>query len=680
MAEKVVRSICGFCHTSCGLKVHLSNGRISSVEGDPEHPMNKGYLCVKARAIRPLLESDDRLKFPMKKTKGGWVRVSWDEALNLAAERLTAIREKKGGESLVRCSGAPVTYEARDGFLQFTGVYGSPNQTGAGNLCHVPRNLAFVSAFGAKPEPDHENAKVILLWGSNPANANRLGGYAAYDGFHQVLHRAKKKGVKVVVIDPVRSETASLADLWVRPNLGTDSALGLAMAYTIIGEGLYDKAFVKEWVVGFEEIQRHVETMPPKRAEEITSIPAEQIMELARLYAKTEGAVIHDGNGLDMHTNGVDMVRAICLLIALTGNIDRPGGNVFFSFASQRPLPTVKTGTKWIGSEQFPLFPQVSFPALKESLLSGGPDRPAAMIVHHSNPVLVQANQERTKQALANLDFLMVMDIFPTATTEIADLVLPAATDFERIDYRAYSSSRGGFLCLRDKIVEPSGEARSVFEVEYELAKKMGLAEGYPFRNSEEWINFVLQPSRVTLEDLRKNPVHYASPAVVYRKYEKEGFQTPSRKVECYSERFKGCHGAPLPAYRPSLESDPSGPKEFPLQGTTRRPAEYVHTRLRNLAPMDKLYPAPLVFIHPVDAGKRGIAQDDTVRVNSPRGTIQVNAKITENVKPGLIAVDFGWGNPADHKPGMNLLTNDEVWDPVSGGYPNRLFVCEVTK
>jgi len=150
--------------------------------------------------------------------------------------------------------------------------------------------------------------------------------------------------------------------------------------------------------------------------------------------------------------------------------------------------------------------------------------------------------------------------------------------------------------------------------------------------------------------------------------------------VECYSEKFKQFHGDPLPGYRPPMESDPAGSKEYPLQGTTRRPAEYVHTRFRNLAPMDKLYPAPLAFIHPVDAGKRGIGQHDPVQVKSPRGTIQVTARITEDLKPGLIAVDFGWGNPADQKPGMNLLTSDEVWDPVSGGYPNRLFLCEVTK
>ncbi len=683
MTNKTFRSVCGFCHCSCGLKIYMENGRISRVEGDPEHPMNKGYLCLKAKGIKPLLESEERLQFPLKKTMAGWTRLSWDEALDFAAERLTKIRGENGAESLVRYSGAPVTYEARDGFLQFMGVYGSPNFTGASNLCHVPRHLAFVSAFGGKPEPDYENTRLILFWGSNPVNSNRLSGYASYNGFNKIIDQARKRGVKIVVIDPIRSETASLADLWIHPNIATDSALGLAMLHTIVHEELHDKEFVDQWVVKFDQIKEHVKAMPPERAEGITSVPADQIKELARLYAKTEGALIHEGNGLDMHTNGVDMVRVICLLMAVTGNIDRPGANVFFSIAPQRLLPTIKAERKWVGSEEFPLFPQSSFPAIKESLLNQTKDCPKAMIVHHSNPVLVQANQERTKKALQNLDFLLVFDIFPTATTEIADLILPSATDFERVDYRAYSSSQGGYLALRDKLVEPPGESRSVFEVEYELAKKMGMEAGYPFRNTEEWINFVLEPSHVTLDDLRKNQIVYVSPPVVYEKYKTKGFGTPSQKVECYSERFKQFNDSPLPHFEYPKESHRTNPEwstEYPLRGTTRRPAEFVHTRFRNLHPMKKLYPVPLVFIHPIDADGRGIRENDVVDIKSPRGMIRAEAKITENVRPGLVAIDFGWGNPSDKSSSLNALTADEVWDPVSGGYPNRLFVCEAKK
>jgi anaerobic selenocysteine-containing dehydrogenase len=703
MKDKVVNTICGFCHTNCGVKVYVQNGRIVKIEGDPDHPVNRGHLCVKAAGIKELVESEDRLKYPLKKTKGGFARISWDEAFDFAAERLTHIREKYGPGGLFRFFGAPVSYEGRDGFLQFMGAFGSPNLTGASNLCHVPRAVAFHEAFGGRPEPDYENTELIIFWGVNPVVTTRFGSYASYEGFNKIIPRAKERGVKIVVVDPVRSETAALADIWIRPNIGTDGALGLAMAHTLIHEGLYNEEFVQQWVVGFDEIKKHVAPMTPEWAEKITSVPASLIREFARLYANTERALIHDGNGLDMHTNGVDMVRVICLLIALTGHIDEPGGDVFFSFVAQRPLPVKKAEDKWVGSfayqggtalafttkeknkwmgwKDFPVFPAVSFPFVKNALLNEASERPRAMIVHHSNPVLVEANQAKTKRALENLEFLMVFDIFPTATTEVADLILPSASDFERVDYRAYSSTKGGFLALREKVIEPVGESRSAFEVEYELAKRLGLDQDYPFRNSEEWVNFVLEPAKVTVNDLRNNPIIYASPPVVYRKYQKDGFKTASGKVECYSEKFKKFGYDPLPVFRHPQETQITRPelaKEYPLLGTTRRPGEYVHTKFRNLPSLQKLYPDPWTMIHPQDADARTIRTNDWVEIKSPVGKIQTQAKVTEDVPQGLAAIDFGWGNPTDKKASLNELTSDEVWDPISGGYPCRLFLCEI--
>jgi anaerobic selenocysteine-containing dehydrogenase len=683
MAEKMVRSLCGFCHANCGIKVRVQDGKVTRIEGDPENPVNRGCLCSKAQALKPMLESEERLKFPLKKTKDGFVKVSWDEALDLAAEKLTEIREAYGPESLFLCGGAPVTYVARDGFRQFMGVFGSPNFTGAANLCHVPRKVAFDDAFGGRPEPDLENTRLIIFWAGNPVNTTRFTGHASIDGFHLAISRAKERGAKVIVIDAVGTETAALADEWVRPNIATDTALGLAMAHTIIKENLYDRAFVEKWVIKFDEIKRHVEPLTPEWAEEITAVPAERIRKLARLYATTEGAAIKDGNGLDMHTTGVDMVRTICLLVALTGNIDRKGGDVFLSFVPQTSLPTVKSEKRPMGRDEFPLFPEVPFSAVKERLVSEAPERPRAMIVHHANPALVQANRERTKQALEKLEFLMVMDIFPTATTELADLVLPAAADLETVDYRALSSTNGGFLTLREKVVEPPESARPVFEVEYELAKKMGIEQGYPFRNAEEWLNFVLKPAKVTVDDLRRQHVIYGSPAAVYKKYEKDGFKTPSGKVECYSERFKKAGRQALPVFEYPKESPAARPdlaKKYSLCATTRRPAEFVHTKLVNLPTAGRIYQDPLVKMNTADAAKRGIKQDDMVEVESRTGKIRLKTSISEDVKPGVVTIDFGWGNPTDKKASINSLSPDDVWDPVSGGYPNRLFLCEVKK
>ena len=187
----------------------------------------------------------------------------------------------------------------------------------------------------------------------------------------------------------------------------------------------------------------------------------------------------------------------------------------------------------------------------------------------------------------------------------------------------------------------------------------------------------------MTLNDLRNKQIIYASAPVVYRKYEKEGFKTPSKKVECYSERFKSCNYEPLPVFQYPKESHMTKPEwlsKSSLLGTTRKPAEFVHTKHRNLPEITKTYPDPLVWVHPTDARTRGVRQNEIVEVKSPRGRIQVKAKITEDVGPGLVAIDFGWGNPSDMKSNLNLLTSDEVWDPISGGYPNRLFLCEIEK
>jgi anaerobic selenocysteine-containing dehydrogenase len=682
MMKKVVRSLCGLCHTNCGILVHREDGKISRIEGDPEHPANRGSLCSKAQTLKPTLESEQRLKYPLRRTKNGLTRVSWEEALEFAAEKLMKIKQEYGPESLFRCIGAPVTYSARDGFQQLVGLYGSPNRTGASNLCHVPRSIAFNDAFGGRPEPDFTKSNLVIFWASNPINTTRYTGYTTCNGFNRIIPRLKSRGAKIIVIDPVRAEIVDHADDWVRPNLGADTALGLAMAHTIIEEGIYDRPFVEKWLLNFDEIKRHVLPFTPSWAEKISGVPADRIKALARRYATTDGAIIVDGNGFDMHANGVDMARTVCLLIALTGNLDKPGGNVFMPFARQNSLPTVKTAIKPMGKDQFPMFPEVSFQVFKESMLSGNPGHPRAMIALHANPVLTQANQARTRQALQKLDFLMVVDIFPTATTEIADLVLPAAADLEALDYRAYSSTEGGFLALREKVAEPLGESRSVFEMEYALAEKMSLAKDYPFRNSEEWINYALKPTNLTVSDLRREGIVFATPPVAYHKHLESGFNTPSGKIECCSERFKNAGRGALPVFEPPFEDSAveAVQKKFSLIATSRRPAELVHTKLANLPTSGRLNLEPSVKMSSSDAQARRIQEGERVEVESRNGTIRLKAVVTDDVVPGLVSIDFGWGNPTDNKASMNLLTRDDIWDPVSGGYPNRYTPCEVKK
>jgi len=648
--------------------------------------MNRGRLCVKGDAIPEFVRAEERLKYPMKRTTNGFKRISWDEALGLAAEKLGEIRSKYGPLSLARCIGAPVSYQCRDGFAQFMGEYGSPNMTGAGNLCMVPRVTAFIAVTGeTRAEPDYDSTNLVLYWGANPVASERFGSYSAYDGMRRILSSLKKRGVKIIAIDPFRTGTVKQADEWVQIRPGSDAALGLAMIHVIIAENLYDRSFVETYTTGFEALKEHVKEFSPKWAESYTGIQEKRIAELARTYATARPAAIYEGNGLDMYANGVEAVRTVAMLISLTGNLDVPGGNVFMPFAPQSRLPTKPLPMeKSLWREKFPVYREVPFTALKEAVLGGEESRPRALIVHHSNPVLVQANERRTRKAMERMDFIIASEIFPTATSEMADLVLPIASDFETFGYRAYSSVHGGFLALARPIAPPVGESRPVFEVEYELAERMGLHQDYPFRDTMGWLQFMIRPSGVDFERISEEQIVYATEPVQYRKFIGSGFNTPSGKVEFYSKRFKDSGYSPMPCL-----GEPAGEpmaraslaeKGFPLLGTSRRPSSFVHTKFRNLNALSKLYPGPLAWMNPVDASLRGLSGGDRAQVTSPHGEITLKVKITENTYPGLVWIDFGWGNPTDGQANINVLTDDAHFDPISGGTPNRLFPCEVRK
>lgn len=686
MRAKNYRTICQFCHTNCGIIVRRASSGIDSVKGDPEHPMNRGRCCSKVAAIPELVNSKDRLRHPLRRTSKGFKKITWDEALKYAAEKLGEIRAKFGPSSLIRSAGSPVSYQGRDGFLQFTGSYGTPNNSGTASLCMVPRMVAFRAVTGdIRAEADFEKAELVVFWGSDPLVSERFGAYSAYNGMRKIIPRLKERGVRIIAINPVRSQTVREADDWVQINPGTDVALGLAMINLIIREELYDKEFVVKHTSGFEELANHVRLNTPKWAAAITGIAEEAIMDLARIYAKTKRAAICDGNGLDMYTNGVDAVRTVAILIGLTGKLDAPGGNVFLPFVRQSVLPTKATPIeKRIWHKKFPIFPELPFIAVKEAILRDEDNRPHAMIVHRANPVLVNANEARTKRALEKLEFIMVNEIFRTATAEMADLILPMASDFESYGYRAYSSFEGGFLALARPVADPPGEAKSVFEVECKLAEKMGLQHDYPFYDTVSWIDYMIKPSGITFKQLDEEQIVYGTSEAQYNKHLKNGFNTPSAKVEFYSQLFEAHDYRPLPSYSEPA-GEPLGPTirssmGFPLLGTSRSPAQFVHTKFREIETLTKSYPEPLVRIHPQDATKREIKEGDTVGVTSPQGRITLKATLSEDTKAGLVWIDFGWGNPADGKANINVLTNDKFFDPVSGGTPNRIFACEVTR
>jgi anaerobic selenocysteine-containing dehydrogenase len=278
----------------------------------------------------------------------------------------------------------------------------------------------------------------------------------------------------------------------------------------------------------------------------------------------------------------------------------------------------------------------------------------------------------------------MVNEVVPTATSEIADLILPMADITECYSYKAYSSVEGGYLALGRPLRDPVGEARSSLDVEYELAEKMGFHRDYPFQDTIGWVKYMIEPTGVTFEQLEKEQIVYATPPIKYQKHVENGFNTPSGKLDFLSQMFENHGYSKLPAYTEPygepLDAHNTTDKGFSLLGSTRRPSQFTHTRFRELETLTELYPEPLVWIHPQDAAARDIKDGDEVEVVSSQGGIRIKAKVQEKGKSGHVIIDFGWGNPLDGKASINDLSSDAHFNPVSGATPNRIYPCEVRK
>ena len=324
MAEhlEVRRGWCGPCHRRCGLLVHFDGNKAIKIEGDPEHPVNRGAMCERGRLILEHLYHPDRLNYPLKRSdgkgQGRWQRITWDQALDEIARKLMVIKDEAGPEALAFSSGTYRTYGwARK---RFYNLFGSPNVTGGSQICMCPSHTIEWSTYGFFARGDVRNANLVVVWGFQPSNS-----YPIPDWIDLV--RAKKSGTKLIVIDPRRTNLASKADHWVQLRPGTDDALALGMLHVIIKEGLYDKDFVSKWTVGFDELAERVESYTPERVAEITWVPADTIREVARTYATTRPACIQWGVALDQNINSFQTIRAVLLLSGITGNIDVPGGD-----------------------------------------------------------------------------------------------------------------------------------------------------------------------------------------------------------------------------------------------------------------------------------------------------------------------------------------------------------------
>ncbi|GAB6061345.1 molybdopterin-containing oxidoreductase family protein [Deferrisoma palaeochoriense] len=692
--DRVVRSHCRMCHGGCGVLVYCRGDRAVKIAGDPDCPISRGALCPKGIGSLQLAYHPQRLTQPLRrvgpKGSGRWERISWDDALDAIAEKMLRFKETHGAESVVLGYGTGRENEAV--IYRFANTFGTPNVLTAGHFCYGPRIATGLITCGGVPVVDYENRpRCLVLWGNNPVISNP----DEYKG--ESFSRALDEGAKLIVVDPRLTRAAARADLWLPLRPGTDTALALGLAQVIVEEGLYDREFVERYVHGWEPFVERVRQYPPERVEEITGVPRRTVVDAARLFATTKPAAIQWGVAIEQQNTCADNNRALMALMAITGNIDVPGGQVLFrpppvrsvsEFGAHKLLPPEQRA-KRLGRDRFRLadhFAIITPKAVWDAVLTGQPYPVKMLFFISSNPLLTRAQAGEVRRALEAVEFMAVADFFLTPTAELADIVLPAATWLE-MDYIGDYWKRHGYLVARRKVIQV-GECRSDHEMLNDLAHRVGLGHLW-WDSFEQALDHILEPIGITFREFLR--MEHVRGEVRYRKYRQSGFSTPTGKFELASTLLERWGYDPLPQYREPPESPVSTPdlaREFPyILITGARLPGFFHTENRQLPGMRELHPDPQVEIHPDTAAKEGIAEGQWVEISSPRGRCRQRAKITAAVPPHVVAAQHAWWFPEEGDPGhgwdranVNLLTDNryEACDPAMGATPVRTLLCRI--
>ena len=662
--QVILPTTCWECSAHCGALVTVADGRVTKVAPNPDHPASRGAFCIKGiRGLPDMTDHADRVLYPMKRAgargEGRWQRIGWDEALDEMAARMVDIRDRHGPTAL--CAAVSNAYSSRGvSVALLMRAYGSPNWMMNQDLCGGCRALSDkVTGLAISGGEDIDNTNCALIVGRNPSVADA--------SQWQSLKKAKARGAHIVTIDPAKTAAATLADLWLRPRPGTDAALALAMIRLLIAEDRYDRDFVAQWCHGFDALAERVAPYTPEHASAITGVPAGDIVRAAHLYADGPATFV-SGHGIDAFSAGVQTFRAFHALVAISGNLDRAGGNrrvkrpkgftntieVLHKSEFRLPLEVEK---QTIGADRFPLWagPQgwqtaCHNPSVIEAMLSGRPYPVRGLYVSGVNIVVTYPETQKTIAALRSLDFLAVSTHTMTPTAELADIVLPKTTGLE--DEEVALESSGPCVSTIRPVIAPRGEARSDFAIARDLVRRAarhGVNDAqrfFPWETKRDFNRFLLgEESGLDMETLLE--AGYAEFPYELGNFAAQGFKTPTGKVELYSETLAKLGLDPLPDYlppRPDRASDAQR-RDFPLVLLTgAREKTYHHSRFREQAWARKVSPDPWIQVHPTDAAANGIADGDWVAVETPEGggRCRLRATVTEDTPAGVLRTGMG--------------------------------------
>ncbi len=682
---KWIYTTCHMCGGTSGIKVHVVNGRVVKIEPNEYNPIGVanisddyagkkvlgGRICAKGNSAIRALYDPDRLKKPMKRIgprgSGKWKAISWAEALDDVAKNLSSIREKYGPEALFWCTEDSSFTDMQS---DFNLLYGSPNFSMHSNTCDVARKASFKLVMGDdRPLPDFAHAKYVLVFGWNLLAATK---WAHLPG---IWNWGRAQGAKMVYVDPFYNQTAAKADEWIPIRPGTDGALALALGHEIVKNGWQDEEFIKNYTVGFEKYAELIKDKTPEWAEKITSVPADTIRRIAKELASIKPAAVDVWSGPGHHTNATDGGRAIAMLPALLGQYDKSGtmisrqamGGKRRAFNVDKPrAPRIDgLGTKYPFAHVSGIYTET-----RDAMLSGKPYQLRAGVFMFQNFVMSVPNTKKNVEALKKLEYIVVLDTMMSEVAELADIVIPGSHFLERwevnVNWVTFPAT-----AIRQPAVKSVINGMTEQEFILALAKKMGLKDKdgktlpdtYPEYISDQLKN---GPIGKTLDEMLALPgAVFIGGETHYEKYKKNGFATPSKKIEFYSEQMEKKELNPLPEYvEPVYKPTP----EFPLYLINFKQAEHTHSRTFNNDWLMEMKSDNPLLMNSVTATELGIKDGDAIWIESPYAKAKGTVQVTERIHPEVVALHHGYGHWGFGKIARGSLNKKNRWSPAGTG------------
>ncbi len=741
MAQQSKKAVCRWCHARCRILVHSENGRLVKIEEDRSDPRVDDIVpatrgCVRLAAAKEFIYHPDRVRYPLKRKgergENRWEKVSWDEALDDISSRLGSIIKEYGPESLMLTLGTGRTTEWP--LTRFLNLVGSPNIVGQNQICFGPVINMGAAMMGwplrhrsgltlIKDAEGRPLTKCALLIGINPSQA--------VPRLWKSLLDAKKAGSKIIVVDPRRTGTADLADLWLQIRPGTDAALMMAMLNVIINDKLYDQDFVARWCYGFDKLAERVRPYVPEAASGITGIPAEKIREAARIYATNRPGVSINGMGMEHLEDQQEAIQARLIMAAIVGNIDVRGADYLpgpvgmvdevelqlnerlspeqrkkqiganrFKLLAWPGREVIAGNNKKVWGKESNVISYAHFPSMLRTMVSGKPYPVRAGITVGSNPMVTQANTRLVYRALKSLDLYVVADFWLTPSAQLADYVLPVACWAERPElYCTYGNNNAIIAGEAGLPADIAGEYdyRTDYDVFRGLGMGMGQGKEWPWASLEEVFDYQLRPLGLSFRELMEKKNGFHTPPDEYKKYERqEGFGTPTGKLELYSTVLQKLGYDPLPDFhepRESVVSRPDLARDFPLTLITGgRVQQYFHSEQRQIDFVRKRRPHPRVQVHPETARGLGIEDGDWVWIETPHGRVRQKCSYFDGMEKHVVHCEHGWWFP--ELPGedpwlrgvwqsnINVAMDDDPdrCNPRSGGWPLKTALCRIQK